>query len=294
MAHDSPSSRRTPRPAEVSEVYRRAARGSRVVERVLPDLHVEQEAPFPTNCQKVAIIAQFSTTRTMTRSLNEYVWQFVDAGYQCILVSASPTPEPLVFDDRLSGRLTILRKDNIGYDFGSWAVGLAWDPRIATLSNVVLTNDSLAGPFSPISGILEDFEESRADVFALTDNTQFGHHLQSFFLGFRAGVLAEDPLTHFWSRIRHEKRKERVILRNEVGLSRLLRQEGYSVEVAFPHAAVVNHWQNPTIDGWGRLLDLGFPFVKRELLRRPELAVDGERIPDVLHRRFAVDVEEWT
>ena len=32
------------------------------------------------------------------------------------------------------------------------------------------------------------------ESFALTDNSQFGHHLQSFFLGFRNGVLAEPPL----------------------------------------------------------------------------------------------------
>ena len=204
----------------------------------------------------------------MTRSLNELLLQLVDFGYHAIVVSAAPTPARLKFDRRLNGRLTVLRKQNIGYDFGSWAVGLAWEQRLLGLDNVILTNDSLAGPFAPIDGLLQAFEGSQADAFALTDNSQFGHHLQSFFLGFRNGVLAEPPLARFWSRIRHEKRKEKIILRNEVGLSQMLRREGYSVDVAFPHAAVVNHWQNPTIDGWGRLLDLGFPFVKRELLRR--------------------------
>ena len=271
-----------------------SGRGHRVVDQVLPELGIEQEVPLPEGATRAALIAQFSTRSTMTRSLNELLLQLVDFGYHAIVVSAAPTPARLKFDRRLNGRLTVLRKQNIGYDFGSWAVGLAWEQRLLGLDNVILTNDSLAGPFAPIDGLLQAFEGSQADAFALTDNSQFGHHLQSFFLGFRNGVLAEPPLARFWSRIRHEKRKEKIILRNEVGLSQMLRREGYSVDVAFPHAAVVNHWQNPTIDGWGRLLDLGFPFVKRELLRRPELAPDGARIPDVLRQRYGVEIGEWT
>ena len=271
-----------------------SGRGHRVVEQALPDLGIEHEVPMPDDATRAAVVAQFSTKSTMTRSLNELVRQLVDHGYHVVVVSAAPTPARLKFDRALSRRITVLRKQNIGYDFGSWAVGLAWEPRIASLDNVILTNDSLAGPFAPIDPLLSTFEASRADAFALTDNSQFGHHLQSFFLGFRGSVLAEAPLVRFWSQIRHEKRKEKIILRNEVGLSQMLRREGYSVDVAFPHASVVNHWQNPTIDGWGRLLDLGFPFVKGELLRRPERVSDGERIPEVLHRRFGIEIGDWT
>lgn len=265
-----------------------------VIERVLPQLRVEHFAGLPQDGTRVAVVAQFSKGPRVTPSLEELLRQLLDGGYHVILVSASPTRLPLRLDPGLCARMTLLRKPNIGYDFGSWATALAWDRRIASVNNVIFTNDSLAGPFVPLAPILRGFEGSQADVYALTDNTQFGRHLQSYFLGFRRGVLREAPLARFWDSIQHMDDKERIVLRNEVGLSRLLRREAFAVEVAFPHVEVVNAWQNPTIDGWARLLNLGFPFVKRELLRRPELVTDGARIPDVLREKFGVKIEEWT
>ena len=39
------------------------ADGARVVERALPDLDIEHEVPVPDNATRVAVIAQFSTSR---------------------------------------------------------------------------------------------------------------------------------------------------------------------------------------------------------------------------------------
>lgn len=257
------------------------------------DLVGERVVPLPPDATKAAVVASFTKGARLPRSLNELLLDLSDHGYHCVLVSASPSRRTLELDPRLDGRVTVLRKPNVGYDFGSWAVGLDWEPRLATLPCVILTNDSLVGPFRSLRPLLEQFEGTGADAFALTDNSQFGRHLQSFFLGFRRGILQETPLARFWHGIRHEDDKQKIILKNEIGLSRLLRREGFSVEVAFPYTAVVNEWENPTIKGWERLLDLGFPFVKREIVRRPEIAPDGERIPVVLRRRFGVEVEEW-
>lgn len=267
--------------------------GELVVDRVRPELVTERFVPLASDASKAAIVASFTKGSRLPRSLNTMLLDLSDHGYHCLLVSASPSRRPLELDPRLEDRVTVLRKPNVGYDFGSWAVGLDWEPRLAGLACVVLTNDSLAGPFCSLGPLLEQFENTGADAFALTDNSQFGRHLQSFFLGFRGGVLREPPLARFWHEIRHESDKQKIILENEIGLSRLLRREGFSVEVAFPYTMVVNEWENPTIKGWERLLDLGFPFVKREIVRRPELAPGGERIPLVLRRRFGIEVEEW-
>jgi hypothetical protein len=254
----------------------------------------ERVVELPADAEKAAVIASWSRSARANRSLDTLLLDLVREGYHCVLVSASPSRRPLDFDERLDGRITVLRKPNVGYDFGSWSVGLDWEPRLRTLKNTVLVNDSLVGPFESLTPLLRQYEDSGADVYAMTDNSQFGRHLQSYFLGFRGGVLADSPLVRFWRGIRHEDDKQRIILQNEIGLSRTLRREGYSAEVAFPYQRVVNAWENPTIKGWERLLDLGFPFVKREIVRRPELAPNGQRIPVVLRRRYGVDVEEWT
>jgi hypothetical protein len=48
------------------------------------------------------------------------------------------------------------------------------------------------------------------------------------------------------------------------------------------------------IIGWRRLLELGFPFLKREILRDPAVAPDGEEAPAVVAEVFGVDVADWT
>jgi hypothetical protein len=76
-------------------------------------------------------------------------------------------------------------------------------------------------------------------------------------------------------------------------LGRLLHQEHFVVEAAFRYHHTVGEARNPTIHGWRRLLDDGYPFVKRELLRRPEIAEDGEMVREELRHRFGLDVDEW-
>ena len=117
--------------------------------------------------------------------------------------------------------------------------------------------------------------------------------MQSYFVGYRNGVLADRVLNRFWKGIRHEADKNHVIQRNEIGVSSLLRQEGYVLSSAFRGDQVGSAHGNPTIMGWRRLLDVGFPFVKREIVRRPDLAPHGDRVPRVLKKKFDVDVEEW-
>ncbi|WP_460936104.1 rhamnan synthesis F family protein [Phycicoccus ginsengisoli] len=242
---------------------------------------------------RVAVVAQYSTQPTVSRSLNELVRQLLGGGYRVVVVSASEFAGPLVWDDDVAAEITVLRKPNLGYDFGSWAVGLAWDEGISPQDAVILCNDSLVGPLWSLEGLLREFEATGSDVFGLTDTVQFRHHLQSYFLGFRRGVLAEPALRRFWDNIVHLQDKDHVIHRNELGLSAMLRKEGFSVTAAFPHQRTVSNGLNPTISGWRTLLELGFPFVKREVLRTPEVAPNGEQIPTYVLRRYGVDLEEW-
>jgi lipopolysaccharide biosynthesis protein len=187
----------------------------------------------------------------------------------------------------------VIRRPNLGYDFGSWSTALDRYPRCPAAEEVLLINDSLAGPFAPVHGLLAHFNRTTADVWGMTDSSQFGYHLQSYCLGFKRGVLAEPPLTRFWRTLRAETSRDNVIWHYEIGLSRVLRREHYSMDAAIRYARVVNDGQNPTIIGWRRLLDEGFPFVKRQLLSTPDVAPDGSDVPAEIVRRYGVRAEDW-
>jgi hypothetical protein len=264
-----------------------------VVRTTLSRIRVERAPRGESPSDRVAVIAQFSQQHRISRSLNTTIEELLAAGYRVVVSSTCQSPDELVFDESVHDRVTVLRRPNAGYDFGSWASALAWDVDMSRAGHVVLLNDSMVGPFSPLDPVLSGFHDSRADVYGLTDTTQFGYHLQSYFLGFTNGVLAEQPLRRFWRGIRDETSKEATIHRNEIGFSRLLRKEGYSCEAAFPNRHVVGPGENPTIVGWERLLELGFPFVKREIVRTPQVAPNGDHVADVIRRNFGIDIEEW-
>jgi lipopolysaccharide biosynthesis protein len=189
--------------------------------------------------------------------------------------------------------LIVVRKPNIGHDFGSWSVALALLPEIADAGRVVLANDSMAGPFTAFGPILELVEKSDADVWGLTASRQFAPHLQSYFLVFSEGVLATRALQRFWARIDEEKQKPRIVLRYEIGLSRLLHEEGYILRPAFRHKLLMVSDQNPVIIGWKGLLEEGFPFLKREIIRDPAVAPDGQTAPVFVKRLLGADLSDW-
>jgi lipopolysaccharide biosynthesis protein len=230
----------------------------------------------------------------MSRSLCTLVSELQSHGYRVVVSSACEASGSLEWDDTVDvDQLTVLRKPNVGYDFGSWSVALELIPELSSAERTLLVNDSMVGPFTSLGPLLTKFDSTAADVWALTDTQQFGHHLQSYFLGFCAGTLTDRPLAAFWANIRHHGDKMRIILDYEVGLGRLLREEGYSKESAFSHELLVRPGQNPVIVAWKDLLERGFPFVKREIVRSPEVAPAGTTMPDVVKHLYGVDIEDW-
>jgi Rhamnan synthesis protein F len=242
---------------------------------------------------RVAVVAQWSATPRLSKSTCQLVKEFSAAEFDVVVVSACEDPRPLEWSDGRPGRLLVLRKPNIGYDFGSWSIALQARPQIAEAEHVVLANDSMAGPFLSMQSLLSQFLTTQSDVWALTDTTQFGHHLQSYFIGFRNHVLADAVLHRFWFDVRVERSKDDVIRRGEIALSRMLHQEGYVTEAAFPYRRFAPDSENPAIMHWCELLHAGFPFLKRELIARPEVAPAASTAAAVVRDLFGQELLAW-
>jgi hypothetical protein len=242
---------------------------------------------------RVALLVHWAPTPRLSRSFVELSHQLDEHGYRPVVVSACEAPGTLDWGERGPGSAVVLRKPNLGYDFGSWAVGLNELPAIASANRVILANDSLAGPFTDLGVALGSFEDSRADAWGMTDTRQYFRHLQSYFIGFNGGVLSDPPLRRFFDNVRVERNKWDIIDRYELGLTRLFREECYGFSSWIHCGDVVPAGQNPVIRGWRRLLEKGYPFVKREILTSPEVAPAAETVPDVVRAMFGERVEEW-
>lgn len=263
---------------------------------VVPAPIVERWSSVPPDVQRVAFLAHWSAGRPQSRSVQTLVAELQRLGYRVVVSSTSPAEGQLEFCGEYGVRideLTVLRRPNTGYDFGSWAVAMSAREELLGLPYVLVVNDSLVGPFDRLDTVVADFEATTADVWGMVESNQFCSHVQSYFRGFRFGALIEPRLRRFWRDIRVIPDKRQLIARYEFGFAAFLARYGYSSAAFVHHSEVVTDGLNPTIYGWRALLDAGVPFVKRELLNHPDLAPDGHRIAAVIAHRYRSDVAEW-
>jgi lipopolysaccharide biosynthesis protein len=249
----------------------------------------------PGDAERIAFMAHWSEGERQSRSTITLIAELQRTGYRVVVSSTSPAPGRLDFGsgDVHADELTVLRRPNEGYDFGSWAVAMAAREELLDRPYVLLVNDSLVGPFAPLDDVLADFEQTTADVWGLVESNQFAPHLQSFFRGFRYGALAEPAMRRFWRDLRAITDKSALIEAYEFGFTEFLVRHGFSSTQFVHHSEVVGEGLNPTMHAWRALLDAGVPFVKRELVRSPELAPDGRRVPAVVADRYGTDVADW-
>lgn len=163
----------------------------------------------------------------------------------------------------------LVLRTNHGWDFAAWAAVLTAFPDIWNAKTLVLTNDSLYGPTKDkyLQEILLRVQESEEDIVALTDSYQNRWHIMSFFIGITHKGLASNAVRNFWNEIESIRNKDEVIKNYEIGSSDIFRKYGVSYEVIFPTSNDIPLAINPTLTGWEKLLNRGFPFLKVQLLR---------------------------
>jgi hypothetical protein len=260
---------------------------------VLPRVKTWGDRAVLRRTSRVAVVASYAIEPPASRSLIALITEFEAEGYTVVLVRASDTVHRPVWPDTSTISPIVIAKPNIGYDFGSWATALAVFPEIASVQRVILANDSLLGPFAPLSTMIADFEQSSSDVWGATDTTEYFPHLQSYLLGFTGGVLAHRAVRSFWRHIRVIADKDAIVVRYEIGLSRLLAREGFLSRPWFHHDRIVPEGGNPTTVGGSRLLAAGFPFVKRILIENPDVFPDAAVATAFVREQYGQDVADW-
>ena len=147
------------------------------------------------------------------------------------------------------------------------------------------------GPFTTIEPLLEKFQASAADVWAVTDTVQFEYHLQSYVLGFTGKSLREAPLHAFWRDV-VEASKDDVIWRYESDSVACSDASGMAWtwpshgSTWFPRAGIPR-------SSAGRVSWIAVSVRQTRAPDGPQYRADGEMVPIELRRRFAIDVAEW-
>ena len=69
-----------------------------------------------------------------------------------------------------------------------WQAGLA-EYDLSKVEELLLTNSSIVGPLQPLAPLWQNSSVKQCDFWGLTDNDEFGCHLQTYFMVFRRQVI---------------------------------------------------------------------------------------------------------
>ncbi|NJL72016.1 MAG: polysaccharide biosynthesis-like protein [Candidatus Competibacteraceae bacterium] len=268
--------------------------------------YVEEAVPGAVDLEsarRIAVMIHYDSGGVVHEYVHYYLAQLQDVGFATIFVTNGPAPSAPDRDRVLRVCARLIRRRNVGYDFGGWKEGIAAVPDLTRLDQLLIANDSVYGPFHHVGDLVDRMSPMEADVWGMTDSWDRRYHLQSYFMLFHGAALQAPGFADFWRRLRYIQSKTWVIRRYEIGLTRAMLAANLRVKALYPYRmcaaaladAVIQHGAlgdqvdatrqdyirmlyrliiagrpvNSTHFFWDYLIaNMGFPFIKRELLQR--------------------------
>lgn len=260
-----------------------AAPEARVLSGTRRPLHVARELRFDPAGQEVCLFVTYAPLG----QISDYTRHYMDAlraeGVRviaCHIVHSLDIVQATTLLDAADA--TVLRLDG-GYDFAAWADVLTVHPQLWQADRLYFLNDSIIGPFGGLGPVLDGIRSRNAGFFALSECTNTGYHAQSFFFGWNRTNLQSAALRAFWDGVVVERDKTRVVLEYEYRIAPLSsdlpdasQQIVFGMETALGARPGLISCINPTHHAWRRLLEIGFPFVKTDLLRDGVFNIDTD------------------
>ncbi len=267
----------------------------RAVRRHQPQILLDIEGAVPPGASDtLCVFAHYDRDHVINEYVIYYVRRLRELGCEILFVSTAERLNAAEADRVRPYCRRVLVRENIGHDFGSWKVGLATVADLDRYDRLILANDSVYGPLQDLGRVFAAMEQTNADFWGVTDSRRYGHHLQSYFLVFGGPVLRHAAFRRFWDRLPFHAFKHAVILRGEIGLSRVLQRAGFRFAAFCAYARLRSdrmeevarlerlHWRgrpsNPSRLLWRLLLqDQHCPLLKVEPLRdRPAHVRDAD------------------
>ncbi len=125
--------------------------------------------------------------------------------------------------------IKVIVRDNIGYDFYSYKIGLLYcENSINKYDQIIFCNDSVYGPIFDIVDAFGRMQDTGYDFWGITENKEIRPHLQSFFLVFNRNIVNSGILFQFIKNIDIVHSKKDIIRKYEIGLTAILSKRGFT------------------------------------------------------------------
>ncbi|MCH4092205.1 rhamnan synthesis F family protein [Acetobacter sp.] len=167
--------------------------------------------------------------------------------------------------------ITPWSRPNSGHDFGAWK-DLILRGCAGQASRILLANDSVFGPFSPLPTLFARMEQKEADVWGIAESLDVLPHLQSWFICFEQHSFHAPAIQRVFLQDFTQMTREELIWHGELGLAVACRTEKLQTAAAWSDGQGILSRSikktNIMHSHWRRLLRTeAIPFIKTELLR---------------------------
>ena len=234
-------------------------------------------ATSPDHGRPVCIFSSYDDEGIVREIVYHYLQQLKMAKFDMVFVSTSPVLSELDLKKLADLCIRIISRENKGYDFYSWKVGLEHYPQHCEHAGLLLANDSVYGPFFDFGDIIEKLRCNQADIIGLTENNQYYPHLQSYFIYCKKPAFLSKEFRDFFDCVKVTSLKSVVIRQYEVGFAQRLSRR-FKISALYPISNMSDQIRklgysekdiDPTFRLWEELIiDFKFPFVKKSLVTR--------------------------
>jgi lipopolysaccharide biosynthesis protein len=181
--------------------------------------------------KRLALYAHYSASNDVALYVPFYLRSLRELGFRVCFISNSPIPQSKQSELQAICE-KVIQRDNTGYDFSMWQQALTeFDP--AQFDELLITNSSIIGPLKPLAPLWDSPKLRDCDFWGITNNVEFGNHLQTYFVVFRKQVLQSRHFMDFWHSVLPFDDKQQVIQSYETGLTRWLEERGFRWKALF-------------------------------------------------------------
>jgi hypothetical protein len=237
-----------------------------------------------SNNSRAAVVAHFDPDGIFDLPFLNYLKELSKINFDIYVVTTSFKIDSESLEQCLEIAVNITQRRNDGLDFASWAIAIMKYSILERYDSLLITNDSIIGPFTSLNLVIDSFDGSGNSLCGLTESMKREHHLQSYFIYFNKSIIKTAFIHDFWRSVKLLKSKSKIIKRYEIGLSKLVLQNGYNLKAMVPFSQIMEYCEemgdsfqysedlkknnlNPTLFMWDILIEhFKFPFLKRELL----------------------------
>jgi len=266
-------------------------------------------AQQPVFSGRVAIFAHYDPRGRVGDYVLNHLAGLRDADCQIIFVSNAGWLEETALAALKPLCSVILVRKNLGGKWGAWREALHYLGEDVPLSLLILQDDSTYGPLAPLAPWLDTLDFETFGVWGLTDSWQNRWHLHSYFLAIHPRVLRNPAWIRFWSGCVPTRSRRLLYSRGEVRFSQMMVRASIRVQARFPHNYVCERVNRLPLEGdepdgarprlryrqllridaqisghrpfdptqvlWRQLIQLGHPYLSRDLIRRnPDRVLD--------------------